>query len=177
MYKGNPGVRPAAVTQSHVPAIVAPEQRLRSLHSCGLQGQRSGIWAEVRPVETLVAPFLPISFTSGIWAEVRPVETLLETAIPYYAESGIWAEVRPVETFCARVARGTGGPEYGPKSGPLRLPVRHFVHGNTCPEYGPKSGPLRQHQWCHCACSCKSGIWAEVRPVETSRRGSSRLWP
>ena len=58
---------------------------------------------------------------SGIWAEVRPVETSSCREIDEIGMSGIWAEVRPVETpRVPRHAYTTVRPEYGPKSGPLR---------------------------------------------------------
>ena len=64
-----------------------------------------------------------------------------------------------------------GSPEYGPKSGPLRrLRAAHVAHG-VCPEYGPKSGPLRRTGR-KAGAVRRSGIWAEVRPVET---GDARL--
>ena len=81
----------------------------------------SGIWAEVRPVETAVAQFVPAGTWSGIWAEVRPVETSERDQEPRGHQSGIWAEVRPVETDGREVDRNVLRPEYGPKSGPLRL--------------------------------------------------------
>ena len=81
--------------------------------------------------------------------------------------SGIWAEVRPVETTEHVTLLDRRCPEYGPKSGPLRpcAPLRRVQ--SRCPEYGPKSGPLRPVMLRSGWCVYGSGIWAEVRPVET----------
>ena len=43
--------------------------------------EQSGIWAEVRPVETFAGVLDAKRSLSGIWAEVRPVETLAKVSL------------------------------------------------------------------------------------------------